>query len=96
MAGVHRNTDSRPCGATTDVKGQSTVYVNNKKVSVDKDPNTHSGGELTAANPEVYVNNKLVVILGNSAKPDSYCPLPGGSHCNPKAYSASGDTYVGG
>lgn len=96
MAGVHRNTDSRACGASTNVAGQSTVYINNKLCSVNNDPNSHGGGELKAANPHVYVNNKLVVILGNSASPDSYCPLPGGSHCNPKANSASGDTYVGG
>lgn len=96
MAGVHRNTDSRSCGASNNVVGQSTVYVNNKLCSVDRDPNSHGGGELKAANPQVYVNNKLVVIKGNSANGDDYCPLPGGDHCNPKATGASGDTYVGG
>ena len=96
MAGVHRNTDNRPCGAQTIVRGQGDVYVNNKLCSVDRDPNSHGGGELKAANPQVYVNNKLVVIKGNSASPDGKCPLPGGSHCNPKATGASGNVYVGG
>jgi len=68
MAGVHRNTDSRACGASTNVTGQNTVYV----------------------------NNKLVVIVGNSAKRDSKCPIPGGNHCNPKATSGSGNTAIGG
>ena len=96
MAAVHRNTDSRACGASTEVAGQTTVYVNNKLCSVEVDPNSHGGGELEAANPNVYVNNKLVVIVGNSAKRDSKCPIPGGNHCNPKATSGSGNTAIGG
>ena len=96
MAGVHRNTDNRPCGATTSVRGQGTVYVNNKLCSVNSDPNSHGGGNLKAANPNVFVNNKLVVILGNSAASDDKCPLPGGDHCNPKATSGSDNTAIGG
>jgi uncharacterized Zn-binding protein involved in type VI secretion len=38
---VHRNGDSRACGASTTVTGQSTVYVNNKLVAVQNDPNSH-------------------------------------------------------
>lgn len=96
MAGVHRNTDSRACGAQTNVNGQSNVYVNNKLASVDNDSNSHGGGNLHAANPNVYINNKLVVIGGNSASPDGLCPLPGGSHCSPSATGTSPDTYIGG
>ena len=96
MAGVHRNTDSRACGASTNVAGQGTVYVNNKLCSVNSDPNSHGGGNLKAVNPNVFVNNKLVVILGNSAASDDKCPLPGGDHCNPKATSGSDNTAIGG
>ncbi len=96
MAAVHRNTDGRACGASTNVAGQGNVYVNNKLCSVDGDPNSHGGGNLNAANPNVYVNNKLVVVKGNSASPDSLCPLHGGSHCNPKATGASSNVFVGG
>ena len=96
MSAVHRNLDGRACGASTNVAGQGTVYVNNKLCSVNGDPNSHGGGELKASNPNVYVNNKLVVIKGNSASPDGKCPLPGGSHCNPKATGASSNVYVGG
>ena len=96
MAAVHRNTDGRACGASTNVAGQVTVYVNNLLCSVDGDPNSHGCGNLNAANPNVYVNNKLVVIKGNSASPDNKCPLPGGDHCNPKATSGSGNTAIGG
>jgi hypothetical protein len=96
MAAVHRNTDSRACGASTNVAGQSTVYVNNKLCSVNNDPNSHGGGNLKADNPDVYVNNKLVVIQGNGAAPDDKCPLPGGSHCDPNATSGSVNTAIGG
>lgn len=96
MPGVHRNGDQRACGAATIVAGQSSVYINNKLVSVDNDPNSHGGGNLKANNPKVYVNGKLVVIQSNSAAKDRLCPIPGGPHCNPSAVGASGDTYIGG
>lgn len=95
MAGVHRNTDSRACGASTNVTGQNTVYVNNKLCSVHGDPNSHGGGNLKAACNNVKVNHKLVVIQGNSASADSRCPIPGGNHCDPKATTASSDVKVG-
>lgn len=96
MSGVHRNNDQRACGAATRVAGQGTVYVNGELASVDNDPNSHGGGGLIAKCNNVWINNKLVVIQANSAKPDAKCPLPGGSHCNPSATGASGDVYIGG
>jgi len=95
MAAVHRNTDSRACGATTVVSGQGNVYANNLLVSVDGDPNSHGGGSLSASCNEVYVNNIMVVDLGDSAAPDALCPPLGGAHCAPNASSASGDVFVG-
>lgn len=96
MPGVHRNGDSRSCGASNKVVGQGDVYVNGKLASVDNDPNSHGGGELNAKNPKVYINGKLVVIQSNSAAPDGLCPLPGGSHCSPSATGASGNVFIGG
>jgi hypothetical protein len=96
MPGVHRNGDSRACGAGTIVSGQGSVYVNNKLASVNKDQNSHGGGGLKANNPGVYINGELVVIQSNSADPDALCPLPGGAHCAPSATGASGDVFIGG
>lgn len=95
MAGVHRDTDSRACGARTNASNPN-VYANNLLCAVDGNPNSHGGGNLKAANPNVYIGGILVVINGNSASPDSLCPLPGGAHCAPSATSASGNVYIGG
>lgn len=98
MPGIHRDTDQRECGATTTVRGQTTVYVNGLLAAVKGDPNTHANGELLAdINPgTVYFGNLLVVLQGSSAQPDRLCPPLGPPHCNPKAVGASGDVFVGG
>ena len=93
---IHRDTDSRACGATTVVSGQGTVFANGLLVSVDADPNSHGAGALTAACNQVFVNGKMVVIVGNSAAPDSLCPPLGGAHCAPASSSGSGNVFVGG
>ena len=93
---VHRNGDSRACGASTTVIGQSTVYVNNKLVAVQNDPNSHGGGELNASiNPgTIFVENIEMVVNGSSAAADALCPIDGGSHCSPSATSGSDDTFA--
>lgn len=96
MPAIHRNTDPRSCGATTIVQGQSNVFANNLLVSVDKDPNTHGGGNLNAANNNVYINNKLVVNhTPEDANPDGLCPPLGGDHCNPVTAGGSPNVFVG-
>ena len=95
MPQVHRNGDSRSCGASTNASAHKNVYVNNQPISVDSDPNSHGGGELNAACKNVYVGNKLVVIVGNSASPDNKCPPLGGDHCNPKSTSGSPNVHIG-
>lgn len=95
MAGVHRETDSRACGASTVVSGQGNVYANNLLVSVNNDPNSHGGGALSASCNNVFVNNKMVVDNGDSASADALCPPLGGAHCGPSASSASGNVIVG-
>ena len=93
---VHRNTDSRACGAKTTVSGQSTVFANNLLVSVQGDPNTHGGGNLgaTVNDGTVFVNNKKVVLQGSSASPDALCPQQGGSHCDPKSTQGSPNVFA--
>lgn len=93
---VHRNSDSRSCGASTNVAGQGNVYVNGLLASVQGDPNTHGGGALGATNNDgtVFVNGILVNLLGSDASPDALCPIPGGSHCNPKASQASPNVFA--
>jgi len=93
---IHRDTDSRVCGAKTTVTNQSSVYVNDLLVAVDGDPNTHGGGELIAASKNLYVEGKLVVNhTPDNAKPDDLCPPLGGEHCNPKTAEGSSDVFVG-
>lgn len=86
---IHRHNDSRDCGATTVVTGQKTVYANGELVSVDRDENSHTAGALIAKCNEVFVNGKMVVIVGNSASPDSK------EHSNPASLSGSGNVNVG-
>jgi len=95
MTAIHRNTDSRACGASTVVAGQNTVFANDLLVSVNGDPNSHGSGALSASCHDVYVNNILVVDLGDSAAPDLLCPTLNGPHCAPSATSASSNVYVG-
>lgn len=90
---IHRDTDSRVCGAKTTVINQSSVYVNGLLVAVDGDPNTHEGGELIAASKNLYIEGKLVVNhTPDNAKPDGLCPIP--PHCNPKTAEGSPDVFV--
>jgi len=95
MAAVHRDTDSRSCGAST-IAANPNVFTNNLLTAIDGNPNSHGGGGLVAANPNVFIGNKLTVIQGNGANPDSLCPIPGGPHCSPSATSGSGNVYIGG
>jgi hypothetical protein len=90
MPAVHRNGDSRSCGATTIVTGQGTVYVNNKLVSVQGDKNTHINGALLASvNPgTVFAENKEIVVVGSDASGDN------SGHNNPKAASGSGNVFA--
>lgn len=64
--GVHRDTDSRACGATTIVIGQSTVYVNNLLWAVEGDIDTHCDpkGPLKAVYGamNIYIENKKIIV----------------------------------
>lgn len=92
---VHRNGDSRACGASTTVTNQSSVYVNNKLVAVQGDPNSHGGGDLNASvNPgTIFAENIEVVFNGSTADADALCIPIGGAHCAPSATSGSPDAF---
>jgi len=98
MPPVHRNSDSRNCGATTIVKGQKNVFVNGKLASVQGDPNSHGKGELTASvnDGTIFINNKKVVLKGSSAAPDLLYQPQGHPHGNPKSVGASPNVFASG
>jgi len=94
MPKIHRHSDSRACGASTVVVGQSTVYANNLLVSVNGDPNSHGGGALSAGSNQVYAGGILVVNHSpDGAAADALCPIP--PHCGPDTSQGSPDVYVG-
>jgi hypothetical protein len=93
---IHRNGDSRLCGASTVVSGQSTVYINGMLASIEGDPNDHGDGSLTASNNDgtVYIGGKLVNLLGSAALADALCIIDGPPHCGPIATSASPNVFA--
>jgi|TARA_B100001094_G_scaffold182386_1_gene176792 uncharacterized Zn-binding protein involved in type VI secretion len=92
---IHRQGDSRICGATTVTKN-TTVRANNRFISIDGDNNTHGGGALIATDTvgKVRINGIPVILLNDPANPDSLCPIP--PHCGPDASSASPNVRAGG
>lgn len=93
MPAAHRNGDSRICGATTVVVGQSTVYVNDQLWAVQGDIDTHGAGGLIPSGSTVFVEDKPVIVHApDSANPDSLCIPIGEPHCNPMTAQGSGDT----
>jgi uncharacterized Zn-binding protein involved in type VI secretion len=94
-AAAHRNTDVRTCGASTVSVQSKNVYVNGLLWSINGDPNSHGGGNLFAATKQVFIGGIAVVNVGDSAAPDSLCPIPGGPHCAPAAVGGSNDVFVG-
>ena len=92
---VHRQDDSRACGATTVVTGQTTVKAGGKLIAVDGDLNNHGGGALQAATNKVYINGKMVVNVGDSADPDDLCIPVGGAHCAPAATGGLSTVIIG-
>lgn len=93
---VHRQGDSRSCGATT-VTRISNVRVNGRFVSVDGDTNTHGAGDLRASETvgRVRAGGIPVILNGDNADADKLCPPLGGAHCAPKAATASPNVRAG-
>lgn len=92
MPAAHRQGDSRVCGATTVVRGQSSVFVNGRLWSVEGDENSHGGGVLFASGSTIFIENKKVIVNNpDTAAPDSLCFIVGPPHCSPDTASGSGD-----
>jgi hypothetical protein len=85
MAYSHRENDDRSCGAITEVIGQDFVTIEGELWAVLGDPNSHGDGGLTATKTYVKISGKSIIVAGDSANPDSLCPIVGGSHCEPTA-----------
>lgn len=96
MPKVHRDTDSRICGAKTIVLNQSTVYVNNLLWAVENDRDDHCGaGALIAEiGTTVEVENKKVIVVGDGASEDyPNCGPPVPPHDLPKPTQGSDNTF---
>jgi uncharacterized Zn-binding protein involved in type VI secretion len=64
-------------------------------IAVEGDPNTHSGGELIAANTgTIYINGKKVIEHSDPANPDALCIPIGAPHCNPATSNGSSTVFV--
>jgi len=95
MPGVHRDGDSRICGAATKGTG-STVLINGKVCAVEGDLCDHGQGALEAlyGSKNVYVGGKLIICAtGDIAKADSLEHLPG--ETNPLGHSTNVIVYGG-
>ena len=94
---VHRERDSRTCGAST-VTRITNVRVNNRAISVEGDTNSHGAGALkaTLTGGKVRAGNIPVILQADPSAPDSLCPPLGGAHCSPNASSASPNVRAGG
>lgn len=94
---IHRQGDSRTCGATTVTK-QTRVRANGRPISIEGDTNTHGAGSLKATETvgKVRINGIPVILEKDPSGSDNLCPPLGGAHCAPNASSASPDVRAGG
>jgi len=65
------------------------------EITVNGQPNSHGAGSLIAGLQDfVYIDSKLVCVVGDSASADGLCAPIGGSHCAPAASSGSALVYI--
>lgn len=94
MPQVHRNNDSRNCGAVTRVQNVTRTFVNSQLVAVDNSHNSHGQGGLLPSGSTVYVENKLIIVHEpDNSRPDNLCPVIGGPHCNPRTAQGSPNVF---
>lgn len=92
MTGVHRNGDTRFCGASTIVSGQSSVYVNGVLAAVEGDPESHGAGNLISiVGSSVFIEGKKIIVLGDTATIDNAFHPPG--QTDPATVSSSVFAY---
>ena len=95
MPPVHRDTDSRSCGATTVTAQAKNVFANGLLISINEDPNSHGGGALVAGSKNVFIGGTLVVNhTPDGAGADALCPVAP-PHCAPVTAQGSPDVNVG-
>lgn len=97
MSAVHRNGDSRKCGAVTVSSQSRNVFVNGKLWAIQGDQNSHGAGSLIEGTNNIYIGGIPVINLGDNASPDSLCGAPGQppTHCSPSATSGSSNVFCG-
>lgn len=89
MPQIHRNGDSRSCGATTIVEGNSTVFANGKLIAVRNDPNSHGNGRLINTGTTVFIEGKPIIVHSpDPATPDN------ADHPNPMTASGSLNVFA--
>ncbi len=72
MPSIHRQDDSRSCGASTIAAGQSTVSAGGKLVSVVGDPESHGGGNFfEPSGRTVSISGIKIIIVGDHAAGDA-------------------------
>jgi uncharacterized protein (TIGR02594 family) len=62
--------------------------------SVQGDIESHGNGALNNSQNDVLINNKPIIVMNDSAAPDSLCSPYGGNHCSPNVVQASDNVYV--
>jgi uncharacterized Zn-binding protein involved in type VI secretion len=75
---IHRNNDSRSCGALT-IASQTKVSVAGQAVALVGDVESHGGGAFNENGRKVSIDGIHVVCVGDSAATDSLL------HPNPSA-----------
>ena len=77
MPAVHRERDTRECGAIT-ISSATRTYIENELVALEGDEDNHSGqlspkqkGEIISTGfTRVYVEGKKIAVVGDDAKAD--------------------------
>lgn len=101
MPGAHRDTDSRFCGATTNVTGQNSVLVDGLLWAVEGDKDSHCDeGALIAVYGSMCVEisgKKVICAVGDAADSDHSCsePIHPSGMTNPLGHSTNVLVYGG-
>lgn len=95
MPAAHRHTDSRACGATTTVVGQSTVFVNGLLWAVEFDLDTHCDpkGPLKPDKRTIFIEGKNVIDVGDGFHAIDYQPPACIVPHSPTASTGSPNTF---
>lgn len=99
MPAAHRENDKRSDStqSKTIVKGQNSVYVNDKLWAVEDDEETDGFGHLISRSPgTIYIGDKKIIVEKiDDAKPDGRCGQQGADpeHCHPHPTEGSPNVF---